>query len=629
MAQDSHFTGFENNLVSTLDAAFYDSITGNCTHQITYARTGSYSLAVNCIGVSPSRIGWDFSSTVNSCTVQHSFMVATVPSSSCMMSFAVTASATRPGLYFNSTTGKLEVGFDGYTKTDTGVTLTAYQWYKIDFKVEWTGSVMRLTANIDEGSDLTADGDTASSNITGVRMGTVNNDTFTIYYDDVSYETGVTNFPFDDYRVFPLRIDSDGTHNAGTNVIEDDTGADIGVVTAYDKVWNFGDTANYLVQVANGSTNYAEMLPNPLNATLDNLTWDSVIAYAYWAGGGNPTCLAATVAINSDSVETGIYGTSSTPADYSVQTGGVNKATITAPTGGWSTTSLNALKFRFGYSTDANPDPYLWALGAEVRASTTGCVFPWTQNFSNSVSVSSGSLGTSHLMTAPTSYEPGDLCLLFTASDAVEHNLHTVTNFTRIHSADFGAVMDSGIWIRRYSAGDGAWGTITYTHNSACAASWGYLIIKNWKDTSPYTDWLAWLSSYDTGTNLNTADTSNLDPSGAKWTSDDTLWFSVIGADGGSTAMSAVPSGYADVYTLEGNSGFLAQYYTDFAFSLFITFRTNAAASENPGAWTASSSTRNWMGQTFAVAPVGATAPGGGGGLTIPLYIHRLNQGFS
>ena len=104
-----------------------------------------------------------------------------------------------------------------------------------------------------------------------------------------------------------------------------------------------------------------------------------------------------------------------------------------------------------------------------------------------------------------------------------------------------------------------------------------------------------------------TFDPPSLTPTGG---SKDYLWFFFVSVDTGDESISAYPSGY-------GNTGLLNTVANAGGCGLAYGYRTNAAASENPGTGTISNS--DHLSQTVAIHP----APGGSG-----LIIVRRRHGY-
>lgn len=111
--------------------------------------------------------------------------------------------------------------------------------------------------------------------------------------------------------------------------------------------------------------------------------------------------------------------------------------------------------------------------------------------------------------------------------------------------------------------------------------------------------------------NTTSGDSVSVDPPSLtpSWGSADTLWIEVAGhAAASAAAFTAASSGYSGFQNNGTSSG-------GGAVSLASAYRQNAAASEDPGAITASGSNRYWATATIAVRPV--PSGGGSGGVKV------------
>lgn len=212
---------------------------------------------------------------------------------------------------------------------------------------------------------------------------------------------------------------------------------------------------------------------------------------------------------------------------------------------------------------------------------------------------------TSWTLTYPTNLASGDLILAFIAADG--SGAQTSTGFPSpwanwvINNSSGSAVsMCVGAKIS-----DGTeTGTFTWTANASEQGGWRLIRVTGWYNhtlpTFPTLDSDGLSSKFASATSGTTPNPPSNDP--ANWDVEDTLWFAVAAVDTSRT-FSAWPSGYTPGNNtwdnVSGGAG---------GASLSVQYRTNAAASEDPGTWTISASD-DWATLTIAVRPAAAVTP--------------------
>jgi len=187
------------------------------------------------------------------------------------------AGAANPSIIFNNSTGKLAVSTGNSdntsiaNKVDFGVVVSTGVKYRIDWHFDVSASTWVLKAKLDGANEgTTSPAAFGVDTIDAVRLGHTGTSgpAHTTYWDDVIISATLADYPIGAHGVERLAPASDGTHNAGTNIMENQAGADIGVVTAYDKINSVPpDSTTYIKQVANGTGNYAEVNFGNITAT--------------------------------------------------------------------------------------------------------------------------------------------------------------------------------------------------------------------------------------------------------------------------------------------------------------------------------------------------------------------------
>jgi hypothetical protein len=191
---------------------------------------------------------------------------------------------------------------------------------------------------------------------------TAANDTLTADYDHIVSSITPADYPIGKHVVKALVPDADGTHNAGTNVMEDDVGADIGAVTAFDLLNTYPSPQSgaYVRQSAIGTGNYAEVaFPN----VPESVIW-GVSGFLF---GGSVESLASgngttRIVDASNNTLTDIFSGNMAQGAGGTDTQFSTRKMISDPGGnGWSQSDLNGVKARVGFSTNASGSNHpLW-----------------------------------------------------------------------------------------------------------------------------------------------------------------------------------------------------------------------------------------------------------------------------
>jgi hypothetical protein len=273
-------------------------------------------------------------------------------------------------LGYNSSDQKLRVKFAGGTETVSSSTITTGTWYTIDIR-----------ANVSSSSTYTCDWQidgvaqtqhtkavAAARTIDRIVCGngvTATTLTWEMAYTDICVSTTSGDYPLGEAITGYIVPASDGTHNAGTNIMEDSSGSDIGVVTAYnlldDTPLAGGGSTDRVQQTGSGTGNYAEVVFGALPS-------GTIVAVegclAYQSSGTASNQGATIMSHDSFSSYSDIYGNPTTRADMSESSEFYAANIVAAPGGGWTSQTIKA---RIGYSGDVSPIPYWLALMCEVR----------------------------------------------------------------------------------------------------------------------------------------------------------------------------------------------------------------------------------------------------------------------
>lgn len=353
-----------------------DLVTGTPTVVTSPVRTGSvYALQINP-SAATENAGRGF--TAADVVVARGYIQfpSSLPAADAEVVYFPAVAGAQLNLRYDQSSNVFKVDFQAGTEQLHTTTLVANTWYRVELKITFNLGTRICDWKVDG-----VDGPQASFTVTGsqgnrIRWGTAVAQTFVAVYDDWIVSTTSADYPIGAGGAKGLSPNADGTHNAGTNEMEDQAGADIGVVTAWNLLANvpMNTTADY-VQQATAHTvpdaHYAEVAFADISTSV---TVNGVVGILAYKSSATTANTGSTIAIRSDATQIGIYGTPAVPTDYSESTLFYKSVIITAPAGGWTPTEVNALKMRVGGSSDAAPLPEWHALMFQVDvvpASTT------------------------------------------------------------------------------------------------------------------------------------------------------------------------------------------------------------------------------------------------------------------
>lgn len=362
-----YITGFEHG-ESPMAIAGQGLISGSSGNPTlvsgSLARSGDYALFINATGASkhimlPSA-RWTGAAGGNKVVGRYYVKFDSFPSSNRLM-FVGGMAGVDCSLWYNSTGDQVLMGFDtpgsrlGYTSIVTGT------WYRIDFLIDCSTSFYTVDWQLDGVAKAQNwYSGSAAQQFSSTRFGNSGALTYKMYIDDIAFSVDAADYPIGPGRVIGLKPNADGTHNAGTNVMEDQTGADINgtSVLAYTKLnavpWVTG-TSTWVQQAANGTSNYVEVEFEDVPSGVDIHGVLGVLGYKSATTTANS---AAGFIINSEGVGSEMWGLPSGTKDYSEINPFYRNTMVTPPAGGWTKTAVDALKARLGYANDANPNPY-------------------------------------------------------------------------------------------------------------------------------------------------------------------------------------------------------------------------------------------------------------------------------
>ena len=361
VATPIRLTGFESGAVSATGSGLFDTVVGTgATADSVAPRSGSYSLRILDGGAAANDVGWTAGSNV--VVARFGIRFATLPAGNVTELASVDAAAGSDlRLGYDATSQRLTLRFVGQPTVSASAALVAGTWHLLDLRAILNTNPRTASWRLDSVAQTAATpsaegGSTAAS----VRLGsTVVADAYTANYDDLFLSTTSADFPIGDGTTIALRPDGNGTHvGSGDFRHDDNTALDATTWGRLDEV-PMTSITDFVRQRTTSTTSYAEV-------TVQNTA---------------TTCLSAVSALFSEDATGGGSSHGRTvvwdgTTEHLVYSGAMDVAALAyrsaiIPAGtGWTTAALNGLRWRFGYSNDANPDPHWQALLIEVATGT-------------------------------------------------------------------------------------------------------------------------------------------------------------------------------------------------------------------------------------------------------------------
>lgn len=356
-----YLTGFEYGITPTNAGLGLATGVSNVAIDSTIKHTGNYSLRCQT-SANTSYIYWNITnSTVVIGRVY--FYFDTLPNTSLNILYFITNNTTYANFRYNSTSEILQCSYTGATTID-GPAVTTGSWYCLDFQIDVSGTTHSIDWQVNESAQtqVSISGRTRTSVYRCVLGLQQTNSTADMYYDDLVLLDGNGSYPIGPGGTVGLVPNSDGTHNAGTDVIENQDGTDIGVVSAYpllDEIPMTIGSGYYVRQAENGTGNYAEV--NFDDTTISDANIIGMMSVlGYYSGGTLTNHGKAVVSYDGFTYHNDVI----IDGDMSVTTAAFASKAITNTS--WTQSEANAMQARVGYSSDASPYPYWFSLLLEL-----------------------------------------------------------------------------------------------------------------------------------------------------------------------------------------------------------------------------------------------------------------------
>jgi hypothetical protein len=359
-------TGFEHGLatISANGGGLADAITGTPVVQSTIVHSGSYALKLDASAT--NAVTKNISGTM--LVGRLYFYYEALPTNDAMILRVGCASGAYCYFHYRpeDTPDHFYCGFNGNASdTASSITPVTGQWYRLDFRIDVSSNPYTVSWQIDGTAQTQHSYAAAATTLSTFNLRTGTGLAQIVYHDDVILSATSGDYPIGVGSIEGLRPTSDGTHNAGANVIEDNDGNDIGAVTAYDHLSKdpfSSSLGTYIKQSATGTGNYAEV--NFADTSLSTI--QGARALLQYRSSGTNANEGGCIVIDEDATETTVWGDPTTRADYSESSMFYKSAILPTPSGGWDAAAINALKARIGYSNGVADVPYWCALLIEV-----------------------------------------------------------------------------------------------------------------------------------------------------------------------------------------------------------------------------------------------------------------------
>jgi hypothetical protein len=256
----------------------------------------------------------------------------------------------------------------GTNSANIGSPVSAGAWHYVDVKVDCSGTTAYIYGKLDSGTEASTSIAQTSANITSFRQGwSTAPTTGTLYIDHIML-SAMADYPIGPGAVLGYRPTKDGTHTAtSTHIVKGTTATPVGaaITSATTDAYQWADaatistTGTFINQQTILATEYVEL-------------GFGIIALV-------PQAVEVLVALSAGSTaadtQKSVLWDGVTAVDmYALATIGVAHPTLqykraiyaASMSGAWTAALFNALKFRWGYSTDATPNAYLDNVVLEV-----------------------------------------------------------------------------------------------------------------------------------------------------------------------------------------------------------------------------------------------------------------------
>lgn len=279
---------------------------------------------------------------------------------------SITAGVPDHGLVYDVTALNYFLGPAESASAGSTITISTGVWHRIDLRVDGTANPWLLDGQVDGVAFTQRSISRAATTFDNVRCGSSSGTpTYDIYHDDILMSGISADYPLGDGKVLSFVPNADGTHTSTNSDIVEGTiatpvGADITVATT--------DAFNWVNArpILGGATDNTRLINHRLAAVTEYAEVD----FEPTAEASAPRAVEVLTVDRQAATQVGVFSTklndNGTENVIINRTGAgvvtdryVTKQYATMVGGGaWTLARFNALKARFGYSSDATPDQY-------------------------------------------------------------------------------------------------------------------------------------------------------------------------------------------------------------------------------------------------------------------------------
>jgi hypothetical protein len=343
----SYLSGFESGAISAVGGGLFlevHTLGGTPTAESTVKRNGGHSLRVakNNAGASYVLNKLEGTSGVERVAIRF----PALPSADLdrVLGMGITAgNSLRIG--YTASSNRLEVHFAGGPKIAASSPVTAGAWHVIELNLDVGANPRTADWRIDGVAQSGTSSPEAASTLASVWWGSaVPADVFTANYDDVLVSQTPADYPIGDGRVLALRPNSSAGPAAFSN--DDGTGVD---ATSYTRLDDnpMDSIADNVYQNAISGTSYVELGFENTTATCFN----GISAVMAHHSASSAQATNAKTSVVDGSTESVVY------SGNMVSTALAYRSGIVTPADQWTTTAVNGLGARFGFTTAGTAVP--------------------------------------------------------------------------------------------------------------------------------------------------------------------------------------------------------------------------------------------------------------------------------
>lgn len=244
----------------------------------------------------------------------------------------------------------------GATVQDTAASYNDGAWHRLDIRADVSANPWLIDWQIDGAAQTGFSAANTATTLEWLNLGTGAAETYTAQFDDLVVSSTSGDYPLGAHDVLYSVPDADGTHNAGSGVMQDNAGTNFGGGLAafpYLDEWT-PNTADYVQQVATGSGNYVEV--NFTDKPGGKTVWGVEGIMAGFSSNSNTNDGITRMVDSGGTTLTDIYS-----GDMSETVLHYRRAIIATPGVGWDN-GYNGVKGRVGFSTDVDGQPRWTAL---------------------------------------------------------------------------------------------------------------------------------------------------------------------------------------------------------------------------------------------------------------------------